>query len=94
MPGSYKTCNQFPIQFFLISRCNHSKWLCSYVNHISGYVLTLNETVSRPFFPNEYPFFIAECFLVNLICVLTRKHLALKKDNYLEIKGHSWFLLM
>ena len=22
MPGSDKTCNQFPIQFFLISRCN------------------------------------------------------------------------
>ena len=51
MPGSDKTCNQFQIQFFLISRRYHCKWLSSYVNNISGYVLALNETMSRPFFP-------------------------------------------
>ena len=42
MPGSDKTCNQFQIQVFLISRSYHSKWLSSYVNHISGQVLALN----------------------------------------------------
>ena len=51
-----KTCNQFLIHFFAISRRYHLKWLSSYVNHISGYVLTLKETMSCPLFPDSYPF--------------------------------------
>ena len=35
MPGSDKTCNQFQIQFFLISRRYHSKWLSNYISHWS-----------------------------------------------------------
>ena len=42
--------------FFVISRHYHLKWLSSYVNHISGYVLTLKETMSCPLFPDSYAF--------------------------------------
>ena len=51
-----KTCNQFLIHFFAISQRFHLKWLSSYVNHISGYVLTLKETMSCPLFPDSYAF--------------------------------------
>ena len=54
--GFDKTCNQFLIHFFAISRRNHLKWLSSYINHISGYVITSKETRSCPLFPDSYAF--------------------------------------
>ena len=63
-PWSDKTCNQFLIQFFTISRRNHPKWFCCYINHTSGHALLLKQTMNRPLIPNSYPFFIAEIYIV------------------------------
>ena len=56
-PWPDKTCNQFPIQFFTISRGNHSKWFCCYINHVK----TNHES---PSIPNSY------CFLlpISILC--------------------------
>ena len=54
MPGCDKTYSQFPIQFFIISRSNHSKWFSHYIDHITGYVLTLKETMNQPYFPDAH----------------------------------------
>ena len=46
MPCLTKHADNSPINFFTISRRYHLKWLSSYANHISGYVLTFKETMS------------------------------------------------
>ena len=85
-----KTCNQFPIQFFAISRRYHLKWLSSYFNHISGYVLTLKETMSCPLFPDSYAFHSQVLPYESNLCTqirCTMKHSAIKKDTYFGKKG-------
>ena len=85
-----KTCNQFLIHFFVISRRYHLKWLSSYVNHISSYVLTLKETMSCPLFPVSYVFHsqVLPCEL-NLFTQIrfTMKHSTIKRDTYFGKKG-------
>ena len=62
-PWPDKTCNQFPIQFFTISRRHHSKWFGRYINHISDHALTLKQTMNRPLSPDSYPFLLPNSML-------------------------------
>ena len=66
-PWPDKTCNQFPIQFFTISRRNHSKWFCCYINHTSGHALSLKQTMNRPLIPDSYPFLLSNSMLCTKI---------------------------
>ena len=66
MPSLTKHAINSCFVFFAIFRRYHLKWLSSYVNNISGYVLALTEPMSCLLFPDSYAFFIAKCFLVNL----------------------------
>ena len=58
-PWPDKTCNQFQIQFFIISRRHHSKWFGRYITHISDHALTLKQNMNRPLIPDSYPFLFA-----------------------------------
>ena len=62
-PWPDKTYNQFPIQFFTISRRHHSKWFGRYINHISDHALTLKQTMIRPLIPDSYPFLLPNSML-------------------------------
>ena len=57
-PWPDKTRNQFPIQFFTISRRYHSKWFGRFINHISDHALSLKQTLNRPLIPDSYPFLL------------------------------------
>ena len=67
LPWPDKTCNQFPIQFFIISRRNHSKWFGRYIYHISDHALSLKQTMNRPFILDSYPFLLPNSVLCTLI---------------------------
>ena len=68
-PWPDKTCNQFPIKFFTISRRHHSKWFGRYINHISDHTLALKQTMNHPFIPESYPFLLPNSVLCILISV-------------------------
>ena len=63
-PWPDKTCNQFPTQFFIISRRNHSKWFGRYIYHISDHALSLKQTMNCPFISDSYPFYCRILFCV------------------------------
>ena len=88
-PWPDKTCNQFPIQFFTISRRNHSKWFCCYINHTSGHALTLKQTMNRPLIPDSYRFLLPNSILCTKIslhkcctCAVSRMRSAGKLIEY------------
>ena len=62
-PWADKTRNQFPIQFFTISRLHYSKWFGRYINHISDHALELKQTMNRPLIPDSYPFLLPNSML-------------------------------
>ena len=77
--GALFTCNQSPIQFFTISRRNHSKWFCCYINHTSSHGLTLEQTMNRPLIPDSCHFLLPNTILCTEIslhkrctCAVTR----------------------
>ena len=69
-PWPDKTCNQFPIQFFTISRRNHSKWFCCYINYTSGHALPLKQTMNRHLIPDSYPFLLP----ISILCTEISLH--------------------
>ena len=90
MPGWTKHAINSRFIFFAISRRYHLKWLSSYVNHISGYELPLNETMSCPFFQIVMLFCSQVLPCESNLCTqirFTKKHSAIKKDTYFGKKG-------
>ena len=71
-PWPDKTCNQFPIQFFTISRRNNCKSFCCYINHTSGDVLTMKQTMNRPLIPDSYRFLLPNTILCSKISLHKR----------------------
>ena len=61
-----------PIQFFTISRRNHSKWFCCYINHTSGHALTLKQTMNCPLIPDSYHFLLPNSKLCTKISLHKR----------------------